>query len=170
MKQLVDAGAYPKNFMTLKLGESHYYFYQKPGALMFPMGSWYTGRAFVPVDKGGQPPDFPLGIMQFPAMDGGACNECKTLGIGASFAINAASKHQDLAAEFLNAMSTPEMGKRWIETVYLQTAVKTGDGSVQRPLRRLLHRADGSARRAPSTSSACRSTSSRASARTPSPR
>ena len=24
-------------------------------------------------------------------------------------------------------MSTPEMGKRWIETVYLQTAVKTGD-------------------------------------------
>ena len=80
VKQLVDAGAYPKNFMTLKLGESHYYFYQKPGALMFPMGSFYTGRAFVPVDKGGQPQDFPLGIMQFPAMDGGACNECKTLG------------------------------------------------------------------------------------------
>jgi len=32
---------------------------------MLPMGSWYTGRAFVPVDKGGQPPDFPLAIMQF---------------------------------------------------------------------------------------------------------
>ena len=30
VKALVDAGAYPKNFMTLKLGESHYYFYQKP--------------------------------------------------------------------------------------------------------------------------------------------
>ena len=71
VKQLVDAGAYPKNFMTLKLGESHHYFYQKPGALMFPMGSFYTGRAFVPVDKGGQAPDFPIGIMQFPAMDGG---------------------------------------------------------------------------------------------------
>ena len=97
VKELVDAGAYPKNFMTLKLGESHYYFYQKPGALMFPMGSWYTGRAFVPVDQGGQPPDFPLGIMQFPAMDDGACNECKTLAVGASFAINAASKHKDLA-------------------------------------------------------------------------
>ena len=25
VKELVDAGAYPKNFMTLKLGESHYY-------------------------------------------------------------------------------------------------------------------------------------------------
>ena len=57
--------------MTLKLGESHHYFYQKPGSLMFPMGSFYTGRAFVPVDQGGQAQDFPLGIMQFPAMDDG---------------------------------------------------------------------------------------------------
>src|SRR5262252_2908326 len=104
VKELVDAGAYPKNFMTLKLGESHYYFYQKPGSLMLPMGSWYTGRAFVPEEKGGQPKDFPLGVMQFPAMDGGACNQCKTSAIGASFAINAASKHKDIAAQFLDAM------------------------------------------------------------------
>jgi multiple sugar transport system substrate-binding protein len=47
--------------------------------------------------------------------------------VGASFAINAASKHKDLAADYLNELATPEMGKRWIETVYLQTAVKTGD-------------------------------------------
>jgi multiple sugar transport system substrate-binding protein len=124
VKELVDAGAYPKNFMTLKLGESHYYFYSKPGALMLPMGSFYTGRAFVPEDKGGQPASFPLGIMQFPAMDKGACNECKTSTVGASFAINAASKNKKLAAEFLDAMSTPEMGKMWIETVYLQTGIK----------------------------------------------
>jgi multiple sugar transport system substrate-binding protein len=124
VKELVDAGAYPKNFMTLKLGESHYYFYTRPLALTLPMGSWYTGRAFVPVDKGGQPADFPLGIMQFPAMDGGACNQCKTSAIGASFAINAASKHKDIAAKFLDAMSTPEMGKMWIETIYLQTGIK----------------------------------------------
>jgi multiple sugar transport system substrate-binding protein len=124
VKQLVDAGAYPKNFMTLKLGESHYYFYSKPGALMLPMGSFYTGRAFVPEDKGGQPASFPLGIMQFPAMDKGACNECKPSTIGASFAVNAASKNKKLAAEFLDAMSTPAMGKMWIETVYLQTGIK----------------------------------------------
>src|SRR5580765_2001901 len=133
VKELVDAGAYPKNFMTLKLGESHAYFYQKPGALTLPMGSWYTGRAFVPVDNGGQPPDFPLGIMQFPAMDKGACNQCKTLAIGASFGINAASKHKDVAGWFLNAMSTPEMGKKWLETIYLQTAVKTEGGAFSGP-------------------------------------
>lgn len=133
VKQLVDAGAYPKNFMTLKLGESHHYFYQKPGALTFPMGSFYSGRAFVPVDQGGQAVDFPLGIMQFPAMDAAACNECKTVAVGASFAINAASKHKDLAAGYLNELATPEMGKRWIETVYLQTAVKTGDVTFSGP-------------------------------------
>ena len=127
VKQVVDAGAYPKDFMTLKLGESHYYFYQKPGSVMFPVGSWFTGRAFAPADKGGMPPDFPLGVMLFPAIDKASCNECKTLGIGASFVVNAATKHRDVAAEFLNAMSTPEMGQRWIETVYLQSAVKTGD-------------------------------------------
>ena len=87
----------------------------------------------MPVDKGGQPADFPLGIMQFPAMKDGACNECKTLAVGASFAINAASQHKDLAAAFLNAMSTPEMGERWIETIYLQTAVKTSVGSFSGP-------------------------------------
>jgi multiple sugar transport system substrate-binding protein len=132
-KELVDAGAYPKNFMTLKLGESHYYFYTKPDALMLPMGSWYTGRAFVPEDKGGEPQDFPLGIMQYPAMDGGVCNDCKTSAIGASFGINAASKHKEIAAEYLDAMSTPEMGRMWIETVYLQTGIKADVKSFSGP-------------------------------------
>ncbi|HTV53676.1 MAG TPA: extracellular solute-binding protein [Terriglobia bacterium] len=124
VKDLIDAGAYPKDFMTLRLSESMYYFYQRPGALMLPMGSWYVGWAFVSAADGGEPKDFPLGIMQFPAMDGGACNECKTRSVGASFAIDAESRHKKLAAEFLNDMSTPAMGQRWIETVHLQTAVK----------------------------------------------
>src|SRR5439155_19379088 len=119
-----DAGAYPKNFMTLKLGESHYYFYSKPGALMLPMGSFYTGRAFVPEDKSGQPQNFPLGIMQFPAMDHDACNECKTSTIGASFAINDASKQKQMEAELLNAMSTPEIGNMWSAIVYLQYGIR----------------------------------------------
>jgi multiple sugar transport system substrate-binding protein len=116
VKELVDAGAYPKSFATLKLGESHYYFHTKPGALMFPMGAFYTGRAFVPPDKGGQPENFPLGIMSFPAMDRGACNLCKTLTVGASFGINATTKYPKLAAGMLNEMATPEMGASWLST------------------------------------------------------
>jgi len=128
VKQLVDAGAYPKSFATLKLGESHYYFHTKPGALIFPMGSFYTGRAFVPEDKGGQPENFPLGVMNFPAMEGGACNQCKTLAAGGSFSINAATKYPKLAGGLLNEMATPEMGTLWLSTIYLQSGIK-GDSS-----------------------------------------
>ncbi len=130
VKELVDAGAYPKSFATLKLGESHYYFHTKPGGLMFPMGSFYSGRAFVPPDKGGQPENFPLGIMAFPAMDGGACDRCKTLVVGGTFSINAATKYPKLAAGLLNEMATPEMGTLWLSTVLQQTPIKNDPSKV----------------------------------------
>ena len=130
VKQLVDAGAYPNSFATLKLGESHYYFHTRPGGLVFPMGSWYTSRAFNPPDKGGQPDDFPLGIMKAPAMDDGACNECKTSAIGGSFVVNAATEHPELAAELLNIMATPEMGTLWLTTILVQTGVKADVGLI----------------------------------------
>jgi multiple sugar transport system substrate-binding protein len=130
VKQLVDAGAYPNTFATLKLGESHYYFHTKPGGLIFPMGSWYTSRAFNPPDKGGQPVDFPLGIMRGPALDDAACNECKTSGIAGSFVVNAATEHPELAAELLNIMATPEMGTLWLTTILVQTGVKADASQI----------------------------------------
>lgn len=124
MEEVIKAGAYPKTFTTLKLGESHYYFHTKPGGLTFPLGSWYSSRAFNPPDKGGQPKDFPLGIMQFPAMDGGACNDCKTIGVAGTYAVNAATKQPQLVAKFLDIMTRPEMGKLWMEKTKVATGVK----------------------------------------------
>ena len=86
---LAEAGLLPTTFTTLKLGEAHIYFHTNPGALTFLNGSWYTSRAFNPPDKGGQPADFPLGIMQFPAVPGAACNECRSIAIGGSYVVNA---------------------------------------------------------------------------------
>lgn len=77
------------------LGESHYYFHTTPGGLMFPMGSWYTSRAFNAPEQGGQPKDFPLGIMELPAMDDGACPECKSLNVAGSYCVNADSSHPE---------------------------------------------------------------------------
>lgn len=125
VKQLVDAGAYPKSFATLKLGESHYYFHTNPGAAMFPIGSWYTGRAFVPPEKGGQPERFALGIMKFPAVDGGKCPECKTLAVGGSYVLYSRSKNKECAGKLLNYMGSAESGNRWMEQVLLQTGIKT---------------------------------------------
>lgn len=131
VKGLVDAGAYPKNFATLKLGESHTYFHTSPGAMMFPIATWYSGRAFVPPEKGGQPKGFPLGVMQYPAPDGAKCPECKTLAAGGSFVIYSRSKAKDCAGKLLGSMATPENGAKWVQAVALQTGIKTDMSSIQ---------------------------------------
>jgi len=128
VKELIDDGLYPKSFATVKLGESHRYFYLKPGAVMLAMGSWYSSRAFNPPQQGGQPENFPVGIMQFPDPNGAACPNCKTAAIGGSYSINAATKHPKLAAGLLNEMATPEMGTQWLTETLVQSGVK-GDTS-----------------------------------------
>jgi len=130
-KGLIDAGAYPKSFSTLKLGESHFYFYNTPGALTFPDPSWFTGRAFAAPESGGMPANFPLGIMQFPAMDGGKCPECKTLAIGGSFVIYSKSKNKECAGALLKSMATVENGTKWMEQVSLQTGVKSDASKIK---------------------------------------
>lgn len=124
MKDVIDAGAYPRTFTTLRLGESHIYFHTRPGGLMFPLGSWYSSRAFNPPDAGGQPENFPLGIMQFPAMDGGACPECKTIGVAGTYSVSANSQNPELAGKFLEIMTRPEMGAKWIQNTMVSTGVK----------------------------------------------
>jgi multiple sugar transport system substrate-binding protein len=130
VKQLVDAGAYPKSFSSLKLGESHIYFHTKPGGLMFPVGSWYTSRAFNPPDKGGQPDDFELGIMHFPAMKNGACNKCKTVSVGGAYAINAHSPNAALAAKVFKEMATPEIATLWLASTYVSYGMKSDPGKI----------------------------------------
>lgn len=131
VKQLVDMGAYPKSFSTMKLGESHVYFYSTPGALTFPDPSWFTGRAFAPPESGGMPEGFPLGIMQYPAMDGGKCPNCKTLSIGGSFVMYSKSKNKDCAGALLKSMATVENGTKWMEQVSLQTGVKSDPTKIK---------------------------------------
>ncbi|WP_420102877.1 ABC transporter substrate-binding protein [Bosea sp. (in: a-proteobacteria)] len=133
MKEVIDAGAYPKSFATLKLGESHYYFYQKPGALTFPDPSWFTGRAFAPAESGGMPADFPLGIMQFPAMDKGDCPNCKTLAVAGSYVMYSKSKNKDCAGALLKSMATVENGTKWMEQVSLQTGLKSDPAKINSP-------------------------------------
>lgn len=131
VKQLVDAGAYPKSFATLKLGESHYYFYNTPGALTFPDPSWFSGRAFAPPESGGMPANFPLGIMQYPAMDGGKCPQCKTLSVAGSFVMFAKSNNKQCAGALLKSMATVENGTKWMEQVTLQTGIRSEPDKIK---------------------------------------
>jgi multiple sugar transport system substrate-binding protein len=131
LKDLVDAGAYPKSFATLKLGESHYYFYQKPGSLTFPDPSWFTGRAFAAPESGGMPTSFPLGIMQFPAMDDGKCPTCKTLAVAGSFVMYARGKNKGCAGALLDSMANAGNGDKWTEQVSLQTGLKSDPSKIR---------------------------------------
>lgn len=133
VKEVIDAGALPKSISTMTLGEAHIYFYGTPGAVMFLNGSFYPSRAFNPPSRGGQPEDFPLGMMEFPALDGAACNSCKTISLGGSFVVNAATKHPELAVQFLETMATPEMGELWASTVMGQSGIKADLSHISGP-------------------------------------
>ncbi len=133
VKTWVDAGMLPTTFTSLKLGEAHGYFHTNPGAATFLNGSWYTSRAFNPPDKGGQPVNFPLGIMKFPAIPGAACNECRTIAVGGSYVGNAATKQPKLVLAFLNSFATPEMANRWLENVLVQTGIKADHSKITGP-------------------------------------
>lgn len=133
VREMTEAGALPESFSSLKLAESHMYFHTNPGSLMFLMGSFYPSRAFNPPETGGQPADFQLGVMHYPAMANGACNECKTIAVGGSYVVNAATEHPDLAIAFLNSMATPDMGNKWLETVLVQTGIKTDPSQISGP-------------------------------------
>jgi hypothetical protein len=39
VQELVEAGAYPRTFTTMRLGESHVYFHTSPGGLTFPLAA-----------------------------------------------------------------------------------------------------------------------------------
>jgi multiple sugar transport system substrate-binding protein len=133
LRGLTEAGLLPTTFTTLKLAEAHVYFHTNPGALTFLNGSWYTSRAFNPPDKGGQPKDFPLGIMKFPAVPGAVCNECRSIAVGGSYVGNAATKHPKEVLAFFNSFLTPEVGNRWLDKVQVQTGIKGDPAKLTGP-------------------------------------
>lgn len=138
VKELVDAGAYPRSFSTMRLGESHFYFYNTPGALTFPNPSWFSGRAFAAADQGGMPEDFPLGIMNFPVMDDAECPECKTLAVAGSFVMYSRSQNKDCAGALLNSMATVENGTQWVSEVALQSGLRHDPEAIDSPHRAYL--------------------------------
>ena len=129
-KSIIDAGAFPASFSSIKLGEAHRYFHTNPGSAIFQMGSFYPSRAFAAPDEGGEPADFELGIVNSPIPPAAACAECKTIAVGGSFVVNAASEHADLAVAFLNSMATPEMGNKWLEANLVGTGIKADPSTI----------------------------------------
>jgi multiple sugar transport system substrate-binding protein len=134
-KELVDLGAYARTLTSMTLAEAHRYFHTEQKACMFPVGSWYTGRAFVPPDKGGQPKDFELGLLNNPLMAGGKGHGEKFLGVAGSLAVAAKSPSLPLAIEVANAFADVEIGNMWMARTGIQTGIKTDPAKIDSPIK-----------------------------------
>lgn len=130
-RELIDAGAYAKTLTSMTLAEAHRYFHTEQRACMFPVGSWYTGRAFVPPDRGGQPKDFELGIMNYPLMNDGKGWGEKLLSVGGSLAVAAKSQNVALGIELANTFADVEIGNLWMAKTGIQTGIKTDPSKIE---------------------------------------
>ena len=102
---------------------------------MFPVGSWYTGRAFVPQDKGGQPKDFELGMMNYPLMKDGKGHNQKLLGVAGSLGAAAKSPDLALAVKVVDAFADVEIGNLWMAKTGVQTGIKTDVSKIDSPFK-----------------------------------
>ena len=130
IEELIKAGAYPDGVASMKLGESHSNFWApRTKYAMFPMKTFFAGRAFVPVASGGMAPDFPLGIMDFPELKGGKANDLTYIQIGGSYGVYTGSKNAAKAAELLQCMA--ENADIWVAKVKVQTGLKVDIAKIK---------------------------------------
>jgi len=134
-KELIDLGAYAKTLTSMTLADAHRFFHTEQKACMFPVGSWYTGRAFVPPEKGGQPKDFELGLLNYPLMKDGKGHGHKLLGVAGSLAVSAKSPRLSLALELANTFADVEIGNMWMAKTGIQTGIKTDAAKIESPIK-----------------------------------
>jgi multiple sugar transport system substrate-binding protein len=134
-KELIDLGAYAKTLSSMTLADAHRYFHTEQKACMFPVGSWYTGRAFVPPDRGGQPKDFELGILNYPLIKDGKGNGEKFLSVSGSLAVAAKSPNVTLGIELANTFADVTIGNMWMAKTGVQTGIKTDPAKIESPFR-----------------------------------
>jgi multiple sugar transport system substrate-binding protein len=134
-KELIDLGAYAKTLNSMTLAEAHRYFHTEQKACMFPVGSWYTGRAFVPPDKGGQPKDFELGMLNNTLMKDGKGHGQKFLGVAGSLGVSAKSPNLPLAIKVADSFADVEIGNMWMARTGVQTGIKTDPARIDSPLK-----------------------------------
>lgn len=125
VNSLIEVPAYPATYATMNLAEQHIYFHTQQKAAMFLVGSWYTGRAFAPPDKGGQPPDFELGMLRYPLIENGKGGDLKLYSVTGSMSVAEASPNKELALELLQIIASTEIGNMWVETTAGTTGMVT---------------------------------------------
>jgi ABC-type glycerol-3-phosphate transport system substrate-binding protein len=122
--RLRENGFWPETFATMTIDEFHVYFHTQKKAAMLCIPSWYTGRAFKPVDQGGQSPDFHFGMLRYPTMDGAKAPDRIIGGFESGYMISAATEHPDVARDILAFLAQPKYGALWEASTNIPTCIK----------------------------------------------
>lgn len=122
--QLRDAGMWPTTFSTMTIDEFHVYFHTQQKSCMLYIPSWYTGRAFKPVEQGGQSPDFKFGMLRYPLMNGAKFpNQLWTAG-ESGYMIMSSTRHPEIAKDILRFAAQPKYGALWTALTFIPSAIK----------------------------------------------
>ncbi|MFH1927645.1 MAG: ABC transporter substrate-binding protein, partial [Chloroflexota bacterium] len=130
VQEIMAVPALPTTFSTMTLAEGHTYFHTQQKSCMFVVGSWYTGRAFVPPEDGGQPADFRLSFLKYPEMPGGAGNNEHFSSVGGSLAVAEKSPNKDIALDIVNFFAQEKYGNLWMANTGVQTGIKTNPATM----------------------------------------
>ena len=104
---------WPKSFTTMGIDAFHTYFHTQQKACMMYIGSFYPARAFKPVDQGGQSPDFHVGALRYPLMNGAKYPDYLWSAFDSGFVGFNSTKHPEVVKDFFAFMSQPKYGALW---------------------------------------------------------
>ncbi|MEP7355819.1 MAG: extracellular solute-binding protein [Anaerolineales bacterium] len=122
--ELSAAGMWPDTYSTMTIDEFHVFFHTQQKSCMLYIPSWYTGRAFKPVDQGGQSPDFHFGMLNYPLMDGATHPDELWANGDSGYMIMKTSKHPEIATDILKFLSQPKYAALWTATTLTPSALK----------------------------------------------
>lgn len=122
--QLRDAGLWPDTFATMTIDEFHVYFHTQRKACMFFIPSWYTGRAFKPVEEGGQDPIWHFGMLRYPLMEGAAAPDALWVGFESGYHVLSSTEHPEVAKDILAFIAQPQYGALWTAVTNIPSVIK----------------------------------------------
>jgi multiple sugar transport system substrate-binding protein len=130
IQSVIELPGNPDTYSTMTLAESHQYFHTLQKACMFPIGAWYTGRAFTPTDAGGQPEDFRNGFLKYPAFPDGKGTNQGHWASGGGMGLWAQSPNLDVAEDIMHFFMQEKYGNMWFSETAIPTGIVTDPSAI----------------------------------------
>lgn len=122
--ELVDAGLMPDVYATMTIDEYHVYFHTQNKACMLFNPTWYVGRAFKPVEEGGQSPDWHFGLLMPPADEDAPYRDYVRTAFESGYGILTQTEHPEVVRDIIAFAAQPKYGALWTAITNIPSAIK----------------------------------------------